>query len=123
MRSKLATRRPISIVPPCARILRAALSHIMPAPLGGYRNESIRVKIASCPFARLPKSAFFSARPSVSCLMRWAAQSAEISEHFIPHTFSVYVSKNIENNLRPKLLHTHCSKLSGFLIGKARALR
>ena len=34
-------------------------------------------------------SAFQIARESDSPRIRWAAQSAEISRHFIPHTFSV----------------------------------
>jgi|GEM_PF-6863684 len=42
-----------------------------------------------CFAPRFGSSAFQIARESDSPRIRWAAQSAEMSLHFIPHTFSV----------------------------------
>ncbi len=50
-----------------------------------------------------------------------AAQSAEISEQGIPHTFSVYVLKKISNRSRPKRLTTQSSRLLSGWIGRSRA--
>src|SRR5947199_1488924 len=60
---------------------------------------------------------------SDSPLIRWAAQSAEISLQLMPHTFSVYVLKKILKSRLPNLLLTHSSKFFGFATGKQRALR
>ena len=87
--------RPLSTLPPRFWILREAASHIMPGPLRGYWKLSISVLTTGPPAfgARLGSSAFFSASitatPRSSPLMRCAAQSAEISSHDMPHTFSV----------------------------------
>ena len=83
------------MAPPCARILSRAASHIMPGPRRGYSKLSISVFTTGSPAFGLRAgssaflSAFITATPRSSPLMRCAAQSAEISSHDMPHTFSV----------------------------------
>ena len=45
-----------------------------------------------------------TAPPRLSPLIRCAAQSAEISSHGIPHTFSVYVLKKMLKSCSPNWL-------------------
>jgi len=66
-------------------------------------------------------SAFQTALASDNPLIRWAAQSAEISLQLIPQTFSVYVLKKIPNSRRPNWLETQSSNDWGFLTGNNRA--
>ena len=58
-----------------------------------------------------------------SPLIRCAAQSAEILLVGIPHTFSVYDSKNVSKSLRPKRLTTQSSKLRSGRMGINWALK
>ena len=67
------------------------------------------------------ESAFFAAFHSERPWIRWAAQSAEISVHGMPQTFSVYVLKKVRKSLAPNSLVTHSSRLRGFFTGKRRA--
>ena len=60
----------------------------------------------------LPKNADHAARKNDRFLIRWAAQSARISDVGTPHTFSVYDLKNWLKSHLPKRLETHCSKFS-----------
>src|SRR5947199_8820894 len=60
---------------------------------------------------------------SDSPLMRWAAQSAEISLQLMPQTFSVYVLKKMLNSRLPNGLVIQSSKLFGLAIGYQRAFR
>src|SRR3954447_12352866 len=85
------TLQPMKMLPPSAVVLRAHSSHIMPGPLRGYLKQLIKVLITwfgsfGCFFGR---SAFLIALPNERPLMRCAAQSAEISLHGMPQTFSV----------------------------------
>ena len=57
----------------------------------------------------LPKKADQAALKKDRFLIRWAAQSARISEVGTPHTFSVYDLKNWLKSQRPKRLDTHSS--------------
>ncbi len=82
----------ISTVPPAACTLSAALPHL-PGPDLGYWNSSISVVISVWP--RLGRMEFISALRRSRFLIRWAAQSAGISETGTPQTFSVYVLKNV----------------------------
>ena len=84
------TRLPISARPPAATTRSRVSSHIIPGPRRGYRNESIRVLMA-WPFARRRggSTAVSTAVGNDRPLMRWLAQSAEISPQGIPQTFSV----------------------------------
>ena len=54
----------------------------------GYRNCSIRL-FGRPPEARAPNNAFAAILPSDKDCIRWTAQSALISWHFMPQTFSV----------------------------------
>src|SRR5918999_5153870 len=65
----------------------------------------------------LPKNADLAALKNDSPLIRWAAQSARISEVGTPQTFSVYDLKNWLKSQRPKRLTTHCSKVSSLPFG------
>ena len=78
-------------VPPISRTRRAQASQSMPGPFLGYRNDSIRVLIIAdlSLRTRLGQMALRIASRRESPLIRWAAQSAEISLQLIPHTFSV----------------------------------
>src|ERR1700721_1142979 len=102
--------------PPIAWTLAAHASHIMPGPLRGWRNESSSVLMISPLFFGFGfHSAFRIAVDSDRPLMRWAAQSAEMSLQLMPHTFSVYVLKKMLKSREPNLFVTHSSKLRGFL--------
>jgi hypothetical protein len=57
----------------------------------------------------LPKKADQAARKKERFLIRWAAQSARISEVGTPQTFSVYDLKNWLKSQRPKRLATQSS--------------
>src|SRR5918992_5243920 len=65
----------------------------------------------------LPKKADHAARKKDRFLIRWAAQSARISEVGTPQTFSVYDLKNWLKSQRPKRLTTHCSNVSSLPFG------
>src|SRR5262249_43547009 len=67
--------------------------------------------------SRAFRMAVLSDRP----LMRWAAQSAEISLQLMPHTFSVYVLKKMLKRRLPNWLVTQSWKLAGLRMGSARA--
>ena len=56
-----------------------------------------------------PKNADQAARKNERFLIRWAAQSARISDVGTPQTFSVYDLKNWLKSHRPKRLATHSS--------------
>src|SRR5258708_11216705 len=70
---------------------------------------------------RFGSSAFLIAPPSVSPLIRCAAQSAEISLQLMPQTFSVYVLKKVRNNRSPNSFTTQSSNDFGFRTGLKRA--
>ena len=91
--SMRVSRAPISSVPPAACTLSAQISHIIPGPYLGYWNSSMRVVMSVCP--RLGRMALTTALRRSRFLTRWAAQSAGMSETGTPHTFSVYVLKNV----------------------------
>ena len=59
--------------------------------------------------SRLPKNADQAARKNDRFLIRWAAQSARISDVGTPQTFSVYDLKNWLKSQRPKRFETHSS--------------
>ena len=71
----------------------------------------------------LPKKADLAALKNDRFLMRWAAQSARISDVGTPQTFSVYDLKNWLKSQRPKRFETHCSKLSSLPFGLTAAHR
>src|SRR6516164_217788 len=79
-----------------------------------------RSRLAGCFFG---SNAFRIAVRKESPLIRWAAQSAEISLQFMPQTFSVYVLKKMSKSRLPKRLVTQSSKLLGLRTGQARAFR
>src|SRR5438067_11892921 len=83
------------MAPPIASVFSAQVSHIIPGPRRGYLKELIKVLITlELSFGRrCGKSAFLIALPNDKPLIRWAAQSAEISRQLIPQTFSVYLLK------------------------------
>ena len=58
----------------------------------------------------LPKKADLAALKNDRFLIRWAAQSARISDVGTPQTFSVYDLKNWLKSQLPKRFETHCSK-------------
>src|SRR5262245_26128763 len=127
---RLSRTVPMCKRPPRAFTCAAAASHIMPGPLRGYWKESISVLICCWPsflgmaprgseLRRALDMALHRSRPLIRC----AAQSAEISSQLMPHTFSVYVLKKIENRRSPNWLATQSWKLSGLAVGKACLLR
>ena len=82
-----ASRASISTVPPAAFTFSVQTSHIMPGPYLGYWNSSISVVISVWP--RLGRMALMIALRRSRFLIRWAAQSAGMSETGTPQTFSV----------------------------------
>ena len=86
--------------PPPARMRAATSSHSCPGPNLGYRKRSIRlVSVAGVSRRERAGTACLSmcstALRSDKALMRWAPNSALISSHGTPHTFSVYDLKNV----------------------------
>src|SRR3954451_11930068 len=79
--------------------------------------------LMTSPLFRPGSMALAIADESESPLMRWAAQSAEMSLVLIPQTFSVYVLKKIWKRRRPNWFTTQSSNEWGFGFGKARALK
>ncbi len=83
----------IRIVPPMPTTCSAHRSHIMPGPNLGYSNSSMRLVSCFDLSRRLPATdarigshtAFHNDMP----LIRWAPQSAEISEAETAHSFSL----------------------------------
>ncbi len=67
------------------------------------------------------KSALLTAPSSESPLILCAAQSAEISLHGMPHTFSVYVLKKMRYRRSPNRLRTQSSNERSGLRGNNRA--
>src|SRR5262245_6506911 len=65
------------------------------------------------------KRAFQTADHSDNPLMRWAAQSALMSLHDMPQTFSVYVLKKMLKSRLPNWFDTQSSKFFGFLTGNS----
>ena len=64
-------------------------------------------------------SALLIAPPRVRPLIRCAAQSDRISVHFRPHTFSVYVLKNMRKRRRPKRFDIQLSRVPSSGMGKS----
>src|SRR3954465_710354 len=73
--------------------------------------------------SRLPKKDDLAALKKLRFLIRWAAQSARISEVGTPQTFSVYDLKNWLKSHLPKRFETHCSKFSSLRFGLTAAHR
>src|SRR5215210_6501059 len=70
-----------------------------------------------------PKNADQAARKKLRFLIRWAAQSARISEVGTPQTFSVYDLKNWLKSHRPNRLATHSSYVFSSPFGFTAAQR
>ena len=78
---------------PAASTRSRQRSHIMPGPYFGYWNSSIRLvtclDLSRVRPAKRARSGSHTALHSDMPLMRWAPQSAEISEGGTAHTFSL----------------------------------
>jgi hypothetical protein len=96
-RERSTNSLPMEILPPWDLIFCPAVSHIMPGPRRGYSKLSISdltfvgflLDFHPIPAAMEFRMLFATASHRFKPLMRWAAQSAEISSQDMPQTFSV----------------------------------
>ena len=86
-------RSPSAPCPPWPSTCSAHRSHIIPGPYFGYWNSSMRLVTCFDLSRRLPRNedriGSHTAVHSDMPLMRWAPQSAEISEAETAHSFSL----------------------------------
>ena len=100
------TEYPFFIFPPSSSTLSANLSHKCPGPNLGYQNSSIKDVSVLLEFFFLNAllNISFSTAFIEIPLTRCAPQSADISLGCLPHSFSVYFSKNMLYKTFPNLL-------------------